>query len=243
MKNQYSLRDTDVIPCQRRGLTGPALYLLTRRTVGHFTWCIAILCSVVFTPTVSSAAEPHPVVLILGDSISAAYGINREDGWVALLETRLRSAHPQGRVINASISGETTGGGLARLPRALAEHAPHVVILELGGNDGLRGYPIKRMQANLQQMIDLTLAAKAKPLLVGMQIPPNYGARYTAAFSGAYSALAKTNDIALVRFLLQDVALKKGWMQSDGIHPTREAQPAMLDAVWPVLAPLLARGD
>ncbi len=180
-----------------------------------------------------------PVVLVLGDSISAAYGIQREDGWVALLEKKLQAGPTRGRVVNASISGETTGGGLVRLPRALAEHTPDVVILELGGNDGLRGYPINRMRANLQRMIDLTKEAGAVPLLVGMQIPPNYGARYTASFRGTYASLAEENEIPLVPFLLEDVALKKGWMQSDGIHPTRDAQPAMLDAVWPKLSPLL----
>jgi len=238
MKNQTSLTGNNVSRRLRTVSSGHGFF-----SVASLAWCVATLFCVIFAPAVANAADQRPVVLVLGDSISAAYGINQEDGWVALLDARLRSAHPQGRVVNASISGETTGGGLARLPRALAEHAPDVVILELGGNDGLRGYPIKRMQANLQQMIDLTLAAKAKPLLVGMQIPPNYGARYTAAFSGTYTTLAQKNEITLVPFLLQEVALKKGWMQSDGIHPTREAQPAMLDAVWPVLEPLLTRGD
>jgi acyl-CoA thioesterase-1 len=204
-------------------------------------WLTAFFCATLVS-SLARAAETGPVVLVLGDSISAAYGIRLEDGWVALLSARLRTHNPQGRVVNASISGETTGGGLARLPRALKEHSPDVVILELGGNDGLRGYPVNRMQTNLQEMIDLTLAANAKPLLVGMQIPPNYGARYTAAFSGTYVSLAETNDIPLVPFLLQEVALKQGWMQSDGIHPTREAQPTMLDAVWPVLEPLLGSG-
>lgn len=188
----------------------------------------------------ATARAQGPVILVLGDSISAAYGIQREDGWVALLDQKLQSSHPQGRVVNASISGETTGGGLARLPKALQEHQPDVVILELGGNDGLRGYPVDRMRANLQKMIDLTRAADAMPLLVGMQIPPNYGARYTTAFRDTFATLAEANQIPLVPFLLQDVALKKGWMQSDGIHPTREAQPALLDAVWPVLEPLLS---
>ena len=180
-------------------------------------------------------------ILVLGDSISAAYGIQREEGWVALLSERVAPMSPAVRVVNASISGETTGGGLARLPAALAEHQPQIVILELGGNDGLRGYPVARMRANLQQMIDLCRTAKAVPLLVGMQIPPNYGARFTTAFRTAYADLAERNGIALVPFLLDGVALEAGLMQSDGIHPTGKAQPAMLENVWSVLEPMLAR--
>ncbi len=177
--------------------------------------------------------------MVLGDSISAAYGIQREAGWVALLEQRLHETHPQARVVNASISGETTDGGLTRLPAALSEHKPRIVILELGGNDGLRGYPVLKLRENLQKMIDLSIAAKAKPLLVGMQIPPNYGIRYTTAFRDIFSTLASTNQIPVVPFLLEGVALRPGLMQSDGIHPTAQAQPAMRDTVWQVLQPLL----
>jgi acyl-CoA thioesterase I len=200
-----------------------------------------LLLTVFLLAAGTARAEQAPVVLVLGDSISAAYGIQSKQGWVALLETRLQQDHPQARVINASISGDTTGGGLARLPKALAEHRPDIVILELGGNDGLRGYPIARMRGNLQTMIDLTRATGAIPLLVGMQIPPNYGARYTAGFRDTFTELAETNQIPVLPFLLEDVALKPGWMQSDGIHPTAEAQPAMRDAVWKVLEPLLKR--
>ncbi len=180
-------------------------------------------------------------IMILGDSISAAYGIQREAGWVALLEQRLRKQHPQVHVVNASISGETTDGGLTRLPSALAQHKPRIVILELGGNDGLRGYPTRRLEENLQEMIDLVVDARATPLLVGMQIPPNYGARYTTAFRDTYTRLAAANQIPLVPFLLEGVALGPELMQSDGIHPTALAQPTMLDNVWQVLAPLLTK--
>lgn len=178
-------------------------------------------------------------IMVLGDSISAAYGIQREAGWVALLEQRLHETHPEARVVNTSISGETTDGGLTRLPAALAQHKPRIVILELGGNDGLRGYPVMKLRENLQKMIDLSIAANATPLLVGMQIPPNYGARYTTAFRDTFSTLATTNRIPVVPFLLEGVALRPGLMQRDGIHPTAQAQPAMLDKVWQVLQPLL----
>jgi len=188
-------------------------------------------------PLSASAAKPM-TIMILGDSISAAYGIQREDGWVALLEQRLRKTHPQARVVNASISGETTDGGLTRLPAALAEHKPRIVILELGGNDGLRGYPTRKLEENLQEMIDLSFAAKATPFLIGMQIPPNYGVRYTTAFRDTYTKLAAANQIPLVPFLLEGVALGPGLMQSDGIHPTAQAQSTMLHNVWQVLEPL-----
>lgn len=200
--------------------------------------CSITAISLVLLPLCANAAKPM-TIMVLGDSISAAYGIQREAGWVALLEERLREAHPQARVVNASVSGETTDGGLTRLPAALAEHQPWIVILELGGNDGLRGYPVQNLRENLQKMIDLSVAANATPLLVGMQIPPNYGIRYTTAFRDTYSALATANQIPLVPFLLEGVALGPGLMQSDGIHPTAQAQPAMLDNVWQALEPLL----
>ena len=177
-------------------------------------------------------------VLVLGDSISAAYGIQREQGWVSRLRERLAAAGDW-QVINASISGETTGGGLARLPDALAEHDPEVVIIELGGNDGLRGYPVARIRDNLNRVVELVQDTGAVPLLVGMQIPPNYGPRYTRAFAAVFGEVAEQRDVALVPFILERVALIPELMQSDGIHPTAEAQNALLDTVWPHLAPLL----
>ncbi len=176
-------------------------------------------------------------VLVLGDSISAAYGIQREEGWVALLDARLA---PLGHtVVNASISGETTSGGLARLPKALGVHNPDIVIIELGGNDGLRGYPTSRMRDNLTAMARLARDHGAVPLLVGMQIPPNYGPRYTRAFQLVFDEVAEAMQLPYVPFMLQDVALQEGFMQRDGIHPTAEAQSVLLDTVWPTLAPLL----
>ncbi len=202
---------------------------------------MALLVVVIALPWLGSAAADVAgsgrTVLVLGDSISAAYGIQREQGWVTLLEGRLA---PLGHsVVNASISGETTSGGLARLPKALRAHDPDIVIIELGGNDGLRGYPTSRMRDNLTAMARLARDHGAVPLLVGMQIPPNYGPRYTRAFQQVFDEVAEVMQLPFVPFLLQDVALQEGFMQRDGIHPTAEAQGVLLDTVWPVLAPLL----
>lgn len=176
----------------------------------------------------------------MGDSISAAYGFQREFGWVQLLEERLASQGDHWRVVNASVSGETTDGGLARLGQALQLHNPAVVIVELGGNDGLRGYPIERMRGNLKLMVEQAMLQNCRVLLVGMQIPPNYGPRYTSAFYEMYAMVADETGAALLPFFLEEVALLPELMQSDGIHPTAEAQPLLLDVLWLYLAPLLA---
>lgn len=186
-----------------------------------------------------SAASSAQTILILGDSISTAYGMDPEEGWVSLLEQRLEERDASYRVVNVSLSGETTGGGLARLPDALSRHQPDIVVLELGGNDGLRGYPITRIRANLETMIEKSLAAGAQVVLAGMHIPPNYGPRYVNAFHGMYEQLAGTYNIELVPFLLEGVAAVDEWMQADGIHPTASAQPLILDNLWPRLKPLL----
>ena len=175
----------------------------------------------------------------MGDSISAGYGIQRDQGWVQLLADSLQQAEYPHRVVNGSISGETTAGGLARLPQALETHEPEVVVIELGGNDGLRGYPTDLVRENLKQMVELSLAREAKVLLVGMQIPPNYGPRYTAAFFGMYEDIAEETGVSLVPFFLEKVALTPGLMQSDGIHPTADAQPLLLETLWEHLKPLL----
>ncbi|MGE0622156.1 MAG: arylesterase [Pseudomonadales bacterium] len=176
----------------------------------------------------------------MGDSISAAYGIQTEQGWVSLLaETLGRSEYPY-EVVNGSISGETTAGGLARLPKALETHDPEVVIIELGGNDGLRGYPTETVRDNLRQMVELSLSDDREVLLVGMQIPPNYGPRYTRAFHEVFATVAEETGVPLVPFFLEKVALEPGLMQSDGIHPTAEAQPLLLETLWDYLEPLLA---
>lgn len=179
-----------------------------------------------------------PRVLVMGDSLSAAYGIKVEQGWVRLLQQELLQK-TQVRIVNASVSGETTSGGLARLPALLKQHQPTVVILELGANDGLRGQPLKLMQENLQAMISLSQSAGAKVLLVGMQIPTNYGQRYTRQFRESFTELAQHNKLALVPFLLEDVAAHSDLIQSDGLHPTAEAQPIILNNVRPYLETML----
>jgi acyl-CoA thioesterase-1 len=194
-----------------------------------------------FAASVSARAET-PVILVFGDSISAGYGLARvEQGWVALLQTRLKEQDYGYQVVNASVSGETTAGGLARLPRALMLHQPKIVILELGGNDGLRALPIAQMRANLGRMIELASAAGAKVLLLGIRMPPNYGPEYTEQFRSSYSDVAREKNLPLVPFLLNDVAQSANLMQTDGIHPNELGQPQLLANVWPSLKPLLHR--
>jgi acyl-CoA thioesterase-1 len=185
------------------------------------------------------ARAGQPTILILGDSISAAYGMSLEQGWVALLEEKLADSHPDYSVVNASISGETTAGGLRRLPALLAEHKPGAVVIELGGNDGLRGFPIRNFRANLQAMAEMSRAADAEVLLLPMEIPPNYGTRYTASFRESYVLVAEATGSVLGPFMLEGVATDTTLMQADGIHPTVEAQPIMLATVFPALADLL----
>ena len=188
------------------------------------------------TSSTSTNSEAVPTVLVMGDSLSAAYGIEREEGWVYLLSERLEG---EAHVINASISGETTSGGAQRFIDILGQRQPDIVLLELGGNDGLRGLPPSQMQANLATMIEQSQDAGAQVLLLGIDIPPNYGQAYRDAFTGVYLSLAEEYDVALVPFLLEDVALDNTLMQNDGIHPTADAQSIILDNVWPALEPLL----
>ncbi|KTC32063.1 MAG: arylesterase [Pseudomonas sp.] len=178
-------------------------------------------------------------VLIVGDSISAAFGLDTRQGWVALLEKRLVDQGFSARVVNASVSGDTSAGGQARLPALLAEHKPEVVVLELGGNDGLRGQPPQQLQQNLASMIDSSRTAGAKVLLLGMQLPPNYGVRYTQAFAKVYDQLATEKQVALVPFFLDGVGGHPELMQADGLHPAAAAQGKLLENVWPTLKPLL----
>jgi len=183
-----------------------------------------------------------PVILVFGDSISAGYGLSTPTmGWAALLQARLKAQGYGYQVVNASVSGETTAGGLARLPRALELHHPAVVILELGGNDGLRALPTAQLRANLERMAELSAAASAKVLLLGIRIPPNYGPEYTAQFAAVYSQLAHDEKLPFVPFLLKGIALSPDLMQADGIHPNQSGQPLLLDNVWPALVPLLSR--
>lgn len=190
----------------------------------------------------SAAKAPSPVVLIVGDSLSAEYGLRRGSGWVALLQAEIDRQGPPARVVNASISGDTTSGGRSRLPALLRQHQPAVVVIELGGNDALRGLPLSMTQDNLSEMTHLSKAAGARVLLLGMEMPPNYGAKYGAAFKRLYSDVAKAQSVALVPFFLAGVADGPdplALFQSDRIHPNEQAQPIMVRNVWPVLRRLL----
>lgn len=176
---------------------------------------------------------------MVGDSLSAGYGIEVRDGWVTLLQQRLtRQGYPH-TVVNASISGDTSAGGRARLADALKRHHPQIVILELGANDGLRGLSLRATRTNLEAMIKAAQSAGARVLLIGMQLPPNYGPDYTGKFRAIYRDLARNNDLPLVPFLLDGVALNPKLMQPDGLHPRAAAQPRLLENVWPYLEPLL----
>jgi len=190
--------------------------------------------------TSQSQAEESPVILVVGDSLSAAHGIDQNDGWVPLLQQRLRQQGYPYRVVNASISGDTTAGGLARLPAALRQSRPGIMILELGANDGLRGLSLSRAHDNLALMIDLARQAGARVLLLGMLIPPNLGPAYTEKFQVMYQQLAKQKQLPLVPFFLDGVADDRELMQDDGLHPNELAQARMLDNVWSKLRPLLA---
>lgn len=180
---------------------------------------------------------------MVGDSLSSGYGIAAEQSWVTRLEDRLKSEGYGYRVVNASIAGDTSAGGLSRLPRLLEQHSPDLVVLELGGNDGLRGQPVSALRANLEKMIELSRAAGAHVVLAGIQIPPNYGPAYTRSLAEVYPELAQRLGVTLVDFLLADVALNRELMQPDGIHPNAAGQEIVFANVWRVLKPLLATRD
>jgi acyl-CoA thioesterase-1 len=186
-----------------------------------------------------NAVASAPTILVFGDSLSAAYGIRPEQGWVTLLTQRLQTQGYGYQVVNASVGGETSAGGLERLPRALKLHAPAIVILELGANDGLRGLPVSAMRDNLVRMVQLSQGAGARVLLVGIRIPPNYGPRYTDEFARVYPELAQQYHLPLVPFLLEKVALDTTLTQEDGLHPNADAEPLVLDTLWPYLKPLI----
>lgn len=200
-------------------------------------WLLTVM--LIFAANVAAENDHNGVILVFGDSLSAAYRMPEERGWVALLQNRLDAEGLSYRVVNGSVSGETTGGGLARLPAMLQSNKPDIVVLELGGNDGLRGLPVPSIRQNLEQMIQLSQAAGARVLLVGIQIPPNYGPRYTTPFYDQYEELAEQYNLARIPFLLDGIAENSALMQSDGIHPTADAQAMILDIVWPTLLELL----
>lgn len=191
----------------------------------------------VFQP-IAEAGKAN-TILVLGDSISAAYGLDLEQGWVALMQQRLEREHPGWAVVNASISGETSGGGIRRLPRLLEQHQPDIVVIELGGNDGLRGLPIQQFRDNLQGMAQLSRDAGAEVLLLAMEVPPNLGPRYTRLFRDSFAQIASETGSRASGFILEGIATEPELMQGDGIHPRAEAQGIIVDNVWPELLPLM----
>jgi acyl-CoA thioesterase I len=213
-----------------------------RRWLAHCTALAFAARLLAPRPAGAQGKKAAATILVVGDSLSAEFGLKRGSGWVALLERRLAERNIAARVVNASISGDTTSGGVARLPALLREHRPTHVIVELGGNDALRGLPLAMTRANLAEMAHSARAAGARVLIAGTQVPPNYGRRYTDDFAATFVAVAKSEGAALVPFLLRGVAdasNEEALFQSDRIHPNEQAQARLLDNVWPVLAPLL----
>lgn len=200
---------------------------------------VSLACVLFLGLSTPLAAQDEPVILVVGDSLSAAYNMDLDASWPRLLERRLRDQGDAYTVVNASITGDTTQGGLTRLPRLLDRHAPEWVIIELGGNDGLRGLSLDVTRSNLEAMVQRSQAAGARVLLTGIMLPPNYGQSYTEQFQALYAELAATHDTLLVPFFMEGVALVDGMMQDDGIHPNAQAQPVLLDNVWAVLGPAL----
>lgn len=198
-----------------------------------------VLISLILLPLVAISSHAASTILVYGDSLSAAYGLSTQQGWVSLMGERLKNEHLPYQVVNASISGETTAGGVSRLKQTIAAQKPQVLILALGANDGLRGLPVEAMQQNLSNMLTLAKQNNIQVLLVGMRIPPNYGPQYTQAFHQTFIDLAQQFKIKLVPFLLENVAGKPALNQDDGIHPTAEAQPIILETVWKTLQTML----
>lgn len=189
----------------------------------------------------ASAYSAPKTVLVVGDSLSAEYGIARGAGWVALLEQKLKAEKIDAKVVNASISGETTSGGRARLPALLGQHRPDIVVIELGANDGLRGLPVPSAEANLREMIKQSQAKQARVLLVGMRMPPNYGRAYTERFFNMFKALSQETNAPLVPFMLEGVADKPALFQQDRLHPTAQAHPIILNNIWPQFSSLIKK--
>jgi acyl-CoA thioesterase-1 len=207
------------------------LYRVLRSSILFGCLCLTLAISL---PTRAQS------ILVLGDSISAGYGMSLEQGWVALMATQLAEDYPEYSVVNASISGETTAGGLRRLPALLQQHQPQLVLIELGGNDGLRGYPVKTLRGNLRKLVDLASDSGATVILLPVAIPPNYGSRYTTAFTQSYAEVAEDTDSHLSALIFEGVATDTALMQPDGIHPTVQAQPLLLANILPTVLAVLA---
>lgn len=210
-------------------------------SIRSFALILLVLCLELVTPVARAqgAAAAAPLILVLGDSISAAYGLDAGQGWVRLLEQKLRAQGAPHRVVNASVTGETTAGGLARLPALLERHKPSVVLIELGGNDGLRALPVKAMRGNLERIIELTRKAGAQPAMFEMRIPDNYGPAYTDSFARVFTEVSRDRKVPMVPIERMHFVGDPASFQEDGIHPGPSAQPQILEAVWPTLSPLL----
>lgn len=212
----------------------------SRSERGVITFVVMLLALLLSAAVAATNPVRERTVLVVGDSLSAAYNLSKEEGWVHLMGEKLAAEHPGWTVVNASISGETTAGGAARIEADLKAHEPSIVIIELGANDGLRGLDLGQARANLTRMISASQAAGAKVLLIGMHIPPNYGPDYTEAFHGMFAELSEAHDTALLPFLLEPIATDREAFLPDNLHPTAEAQPRLLEHVWPQLERLMA---
>jgi acyl-CoA thioesterase-1 len=202
-----------------------------------------LLTLVLFLIAIPAGGADTPTVLVFGDSLSAGFGIDVDQSWPTLLQTRLQGQGYEHRVVNASISGETTEGGANRIPSTLDRFKPAVVILELGGNDGLRGFPPERMRNNLRTIIETSKNSGAAVVLLGIRIPTNYGSRYTQAFENTYRELAAELDVPWIEFFMDGIAMNRDLMQDDGIHPNAEAQPILLDNAWPIIREALEQAN
>jgi acyl-CoA thioesterase-1 len=212
-----------------------------RSPLRHLAARLLLLACGIVLATLALAQGVAPVLLVVGDSISAGYGLARGEGWVDLLALRLAREGYRERIVNASISGDTTAGGRARLPALLREHQPSIVVIELGGNDALRGGNLDATRANLDAMVKDVLAARAKPLLLGMNVPPNYGAAYARRFASLFTDVAKAHKVPVVPYVFAGFGDDLAQFQDDRIHPKATAEPRIVDNVWPALAPLLTR--
>lgn len=215
--------------------------MLKRRLLEPWLKRIFLSSLLLFITSLGTAHSASKTILVLGDSLSAEYGISRGIGWVALLQQRIKENKLDARVINASISGDTTSGGLDRLSKLLSEHKPNIVIVELGANDGLRGLPITLAEKNIRSIISKSKSANSQVLLIGMRIPPNYGPIYTNEFNAMYPKIAEETKTPLVPFLLKGVADNPKLFQPDQLHPLAAAHPEMLNNIWPYLQPMISR--
>ena len=223
-------------------IAGARPMILPRHSALRFAFRFAVTIALAIPALAPARADPGaPVLLIVGDSLSAGYGLAKGAGWVDLLAARIDGQHLSWRVVNASISGDTTAGGRARLPALLAQHKPAVVIVELGANDGLRGGNLRSTKDNLDAMMAAVRKSGAKALVVGMKLPPNYGPAYTREFDALFGEVAKSHNAALVPFFFAGFGESDDWFQADRFHPNAAAQVKLLDNVWPVLSPLLAK--